>query len=1082
MRLRRAWALLLAIAAVPVLAWAQQPATISGRVTDQAGNPVPAAQVFIAELNVGTVTGQDGTYRLTVPAARIRAGAVTLTVSRTGYQQQSVTLTLQPGASLTRNFTLATAVVQLGELVAVGPAAIQTTRERLASTVNTVRSEEIERSKETNVISALAGKAPNVFVQTSAGDPGSGAYIQIRGAASVFGGTQPLIVVDGTPIDNSTVRTEANTAGTVATNRAFDINPADIERIDILKGAAATAIYGARGANGVVIITTKSGRAGATRATLSTNYSIDDVNKVVPLQRSYGQGSLGRPSGTSSFSWGPKLDPNTTPIYDHAREIYRTGHRWETNLTLSGGSEKTTYYLSLGRLDHQGVIVGPQGYTRTTVRLKGSQFFTDKLQIGGNIAYTQGKGDFVQQGSNISGIQLAALRTPPDFNNLPYKDPATGLHRSYRCNEIGRVCPGGGSFFSVTSRRGYDNPFWVAYEIRNLTDVGRAFGNVSVDYTPLSWLKVSYVLGADYWSDERLNLFPKSSSDFPDGRLIRANFVKWLLDSNLLLTATGDLLRGVSGTLTLGQNLNQEVYRGNQVNGTTLILGTEETDFAVTLVGDEYKYRIRNDGYFATGELNLGDLLTLNATARYDGSSTFGGNKRFFYPGLGAKLTLSNLPALRNLGWLSYGALRASYGVSGLQPPAFSNVNAFVTGYFGDGWLNTGLYSIYRGQEGVFPDNTRGNPNIKPEKRSETEVGLDLGLFDQRVALGVTYYKRRTRDAILTVNLPPSTGFFNEFRNAARFENHGWEMTLDLVPVRTQRFSWTLNAQWARNRSCVEDIAGTESIFLGGFEGANVSLVAPERDANGRITKCYQFGVLFGDDFVRYGRGSVDQNTGRPIDPAMAQYGARPGDIYIGADGYPQLDPQERVIGDPNPKWTGSLRSTFTLFNNLTISGLIDVKKGGDMWNGTKGALYFFGTHKDTEPYHGDGQVMTYAQYSGKRVAGPGANKAVTFDQLWFVSNIGSGFTGPSSQFVEDASYVKLRDVSISYTFRQPWVRRLGFASLDLTVSGRNLKTWTNYTGIDPESNLLGQTAARGMDYFNNPQTRSFVFTVNLNR
>lgn len=1058
------------VAITPVTLLAQEPATVTGRVTNMAGAPENAVSVRIPSLTVGTTTGADGTYRLVIPASRLRAGQpVAITAGRVGLSSQTRTLTLRPGVALTQNFQLGADVLQLEGIVATGQGTA-TTRERVTTAISTVRSEEITRANESNVVAALAGKAPGVQVTSSSGDPGAGAYIQIRGAASVVGGTQPLFVVDGTPIDNSSNSVESATAGTAVPNGMVAVNPNDIERVEILKGGAATAIYGARGANGVVLITTKGGRAGATRATYSLTVGRDEVTNTVPLQRSFGQGFSGKASTTSPFSWGPQLTASD-PVFDHAREVYQDANRIENNLTLSGGSEKTTYYLSLGRLDQDGVIVGPQQFERTSVRLKGSHFMTDQLQVGGNIAYSSSGGGFIQQGSNISGIQLGALRTPPNFNNRPYLDPATGLHRSYRY-QVPTVLARG---------RGYDNPFFVAHELRNDIDMGRAFGNVSVDYTPTSWLRVSYLAGGDYTSDERLTLFPKSNSSFPQGQIIRANFVTEILDSNLTATLNGAFGSNVVGSLTLGQNLNQETFAQNLATGSTLIAGTEETDFAVTTVGDEYKYRQRTDGYFVTGETTLADQLTLNATARWDGSSNFGGNgQRFFYPGAGASWVFTKLGLFDNLGWLDLGKLRASYGVSGRQPPVFSNISAFTTGTFSDGWVNQGgLLSIYGGGEGVRSQFRLGNDAIKPERKSEMEAGIDLAMLDQRVSFGLTYYDRHTEDAILDVTLPYSTGYTSRFANVATFDNSGWEATLALTPVRSDRLNWTMEAQYSRNRSCVQDLFGAESVFLNGFTGSTVSLVEKQ---NGQ---CQPFGVFYGDDFVRFGRGSEDQNTGESIDDANPN--APAGAIYVGADGYPQLDPQFRVLGDPNPDWLGSLRSTFTIANNLTISGLVDVKRGGEMWNGTKGALYFFGTHAGTEEFHGAGQTITYAEYArrmgmGDAVAGPGAGMAVPFNQRWFTSNIGSGFTGPASQFLEDASYVKLRDISLSYTLNQPFLKRVGVSSMDLTVSGRNLKTWTDYSGIDPESNLTGQSTGRGLDYFNNPQTRSFLFTVNLSR
>lgn len=1070
---RIGWMVALAVTFVARAA-AQEPTRITGTVTDAGGQPLRSVSVYVRELNVGTITNEKGYYALTVPASRSVGQKATLVVSEIGYRTIEQPVTLVAGA-MTQDFSLAIEPLRLSEIVATGQGT-QTTRERLATAVSTVHAEDLARSAEPNVVQALAGKAPGVQVTSSGGDPGAGSYIRVRGAASITGGTQPLIVVDGTPIDNSSDNTDiqnppsaqtgtgGGTAGTVVTNRAADINPNDIERVEILKGAAATAIYGSRAANGVVLITTRSGQAGETRATLSTSYARDEITATEPLQRTFGQGTGGVFAAGNRFSWGPALASGAR-TFDHATEMYQNGDHWTTDLTLSGGSERTTYYLSAGRLGQDGVIKGPQSFDRTSVRLKGSHFLLDNFQVSGNFAYTTSDGSFVQQGSNISGIQLGALRTPPDFDNLPYIDPATGFQRTYR-----DPTP-----TSLTGGHGYDNPFWVAFEEPASSKVGRSFGNISLQYTPIDWLRLSYVVGEDYSSDDRVELFPKGSDAYLSGALARNTIIHDVFDSNLTATATGRLLDGAAGSLTIGQNLNQTKSRRNGVDGTTLLNGTDETNFAVTNTGNEFRSTVRTDGYFATGELTFAEQLTLDATGRFDGSSTFGSatKKRFFYPGVGVAWTFSRLPALSSIGALTFGKLRASYGESGRQPPVFSNVSAFNTGYFVDGWVTNGLYSLYNGKEGVFSEATLGNDQIQPERNREWEVGADLAFLDERIGASLTYYNRRTSDAILQVPVPPSTGYLFEFENAASWKNHGWEAQLDLRPVQRPDFGWSVTGLYSRERSCVTDIAGADHIFLNGFEDPAAELVAPDP-----VTGCHPFGVLFGSDFIRYGRGSVDQNSGQPIDEA----GVAAGTIYVGGDGYPQLDPESRVIGDPNPSWTTSLRNTFTVLRKLTVSGLVDVVHGQQMWNGTKGALSYFGTHVATEPYHGDGVTETYGAYSGQAVAGPGADKQVSYGENWFTSNIGSGFTGPASQFVENASFVKLRDVSVSWTFDNPAIRRLGFGTVDLTVSGRNLKTWTNYTGIDPESNLTGQSIGRGLDYFNNPQTRSYLITFSLNR
>lgn len=1095
-RLRWLFAILVAVAFAPVSLLAQEPAVVSGRVTNASGGPENAVLVRIEALSVGTTTGADGSYRLVVPASRVRAGqTVTITASRVGLASSSRQITLNSGASLTQNFQLGSDVLRLGEIVATGQGTA-TTRARATTTVNTVSSQAIEESRENNVVAALAGKAPNVLVTSSSGDPGAGAYIQIRGAASVFGGTQPLFVVDGTPIDNRSTRTEdysnrdpsaGGTNGTTVTNRAADINPADIADIQILKGGAATALYGSRGANGVVLITTKSGRAGQTRVSFNGTYSSDEVNQLVPLQTEYGLGLNACPSTPATNlastcsatagstagvrSWGT-LIPAGTPVFDHAGEMYRTGNHWESNLTLSGGGERTTYYMSVGRLSQTGVIVGPQAYDRTTLRLKGTHQFADNLTVGGNVAYTNGAGDFVQQGSNISGIQLGALRTPPTFNNLPYLDPVTGFHRSYRCSSVS--CTG-----SLESNRGFDNPFWVAYEMPNTSNVNRTFGNVNLDYAPASWLRLSYILGADFSSDDRRSLFPKSSSDTPEGKVIRANLRNFQIESRFLATLNHNFGEQAVGSLSLGQNLNHSEFNRYQTNAFNLIYGTDQLDFAITKVPDEYKEVTRTDGYFANGELTLFDALTLNGNLLYEGGSTFGrSQQRFWYPGAGISWQVSKLPMFDQLGFIDQFKVRANFGVSGRQPPAYVDRNTFNQTTFIDDWVqNAGWTSIYQGKDGVLTQPTLGNPNIKPERKTEYEAGFDLGVLGGRAALGFTYYNRVTRDMILDVNLPPSSGFTDQFQNAGRVDNHGIEMTLDLNPIQRDNFSWSINTQYSRNRSCVKELAGAESVDLNGFTGSLVSLVQPGLEG----VACYPFGVFYGGDFRRFGRGEFDDD-GVDID---ATYGGPAGAVYLDATGFPQLSDRYHVVGDPNPSWTGSVRNTFTLLGNLRLSGLIDVSQGGQIWNGTRGALTSYGTHRSTLPWHGAGIQAQFGNgfMDQFTYAGPGLGTTVLIDRRWGQAGLGNGFNGPFSQFLEDASYVKLRDVSLSYTIDQPWIkRRFGLSSMNLTLSGRNLKTWTNYTGIDPESNLTGQSVGRGLDYFNNPQTRSWVISVNLNR
>jgi TonB-linked SusC/RagA family outer membrane protein len=1061
---------------VPAWLLAQDPATITGTVTREDGAPLSAANVFIESLGVGSATDASGRYTFTVPGGRAAGQQVDLTVRRIGYLVKSTPIVLRPGATITTNFTMSLNPLRLGEVVVTG-AGTTTIRERLGNVISSVDSMQIRRANEPNIVQALAGKAPNVVINQQSGEPGASSYIRIRGSKSIQGTQQPLFVVDGVPIDNTTIATGPATASTVAPNRASDINPADIESVEILKGSAAAAIYGARAAQGVVLITTKSGKPGPTRYSLRSTISVDKVSNRIPLQTRFGQGFSGAftPCTTvncraTSVSWGPELAAGT-PTYDHWEELFDTGLNLDNTLTVSGGNERTTFYLSAGRLDQEGIIVGPNNnYQRTTTRLRASHKLLSDLTVGGNISYIDVSGNFVQKGSNISGLLLGAMRTPPEFDNRRYLDTLSGLHRSYRFPNPGPT--------SDRVNRGYDNPFFIANEMVSKSELGRALGNVTADYAPMDWLNVNWTLGADYYADWRLEAFPLTSSTYATGQVTRADLINSIIDHSLTATGTHTFTPDFSGSLTLGQNLTSRRYRQAFVVGKDLI-APEPFALQNTSSQDpptEFRSLVRSESYFAQATAELYDQLFLTAAVRNDGFSTFGASdRRHWFPKASMAWTFTDLLGMDDgQGMLSFGKLRAAYGETGKEPSVYQTIQATLVagGTFGSGWGDY-LNATQGGLGGLYTSGLRGNENIRPERTREVEAGFDLGLFNQMADVGVTYYDSKSTDVILTAPLPPSTGYTAQLENAAQISNSGWEVTTNIRPLMRPNATWEIGLQWARNRNNVDDLKGAEFVnkAAGTFAGAY-----------GSVTKGYPVGVIRGEDFVRCGRGlsvggvNIDNTAGHC-------QGAPAGALYIGAGGFPLYDETDRVIADPNPDWTGAVRSSLTLMGNMTLSGLVDFKRGGDIWNGTRGALYYFGTHAGTLIRNTQQTFGSNGFYPGA-VAGPGAGTAVTIDQGWYTGNIGSGFTGPSSQFIEDGSYAKLREISLAYTFDQPWVSRVaGMSSIDVRIAGRNLYTWTDYTGIDPETNLGGaEVFVQGIDYFNNPQTRSFVLSIGLNK
>lgn len=1105
----------LLLSAVPVLAlgpaqaFAQAATTVSGTVSSTTGQPVSAATVFISDLSVGTQTGADGRYNFTVPAARVSGQTVTITARLVGFAPQSAQITLT-GAPITQDFTLTISPLRLEEVVITG-AGTQTTRAALGNVINSVDSSLIQRAAEPqNVVSALTAKAPNVVIQTQSGEPGASASIKIRGASSVIGTNQPLFVVDGQPIDNSTVSVNGGDQSTVAQNRAADVNPNDIESVEILKGAAASAIYGARAANGVVLITTKKGRAGPTRYTFQTSASFDRVDPRIDLQEKYGMGSSGAPFGadnpspqaaqcivefncrpvnifsfggedeavTATTAWGPALAAGT-PTFGHLSEIYDTGLTLDNQLTVSGGNEQTTFFASGGVTRQQGVIKGPNNeYNRASVRLKADHRLISSLRLGGNFYYVDTDGAYVQKGSNVSGLLLGALRTPPEFDNRDYLNELSGLHQSYRFRNPTEA--------SLRTGRGYDNPFFSMNNPGNTSELGRFIGNINADYTPLEWLRVQYTLGVDYYNDTRKEALPLTSSSQPTGSVTAFDNNNRQIDHNLVLTANHQFTDAFRGELTLGQNLNERRYRSIFANGIDLIapspLAIQNT--VSSSPAQEFKSLTHVEGYFAQAQLDFSDQLYVTLGVRNDGYSTFGSSsRRASYPKAAVSWLFTRaLGMTEGEGLLSYGKLRASYGETGREPPVYGTITALsATTQFGSGFGDF-INTSQGGQGGLVTAFTAGNQDLKPERNRETEGGVDLSLLDQKADLGFTYYYKRSTEVILPVPVNgAATGSGQRFANAGTITNRGVEVSLNLRPVTTPTFAWDVGLQFGRNRGRVESLAGGVEFIPYNNEGFTGAI--------GSSTVGYAPGVIRGLDFARCGLTDNSfqvTESGQTLGEFCS--GAPSGALFVGEDGQPVVDPSERVIADPNPDWTGGVNSSVTLFGKLRLSGLLDIRHGGQVWNGTRGILYNFGTHKDTEFWRERTAVLgeNFLTDVYPTVVGPGKGTPLFTNpgeaESWFRGE-GGGFGQTSTQFIEDASFVKLREVSIAYTFDHPWVSRTGFNTLDLRVAGRNLAMWTDYTGLDPEANLGGaEFLTQGLDYFNSPFTRSLVVSLTFNR
>jgi TonB-linked SusC/RagA family outer membrane protein len=1095
--------------AVPVALAAQQPATITGKVTGEGGSGLAGVAVSIPELGLGGSTKDNGTYLFTVPGARVTRAAVTLTARRVGYKPKTARVTLNPG-TITQDFTLEANPLQLGEVVVTGAGTTMQV-EKLGNVRNQVDSTLVQKSNETNIVQALAAKAPNVVVNQSAGDPGAASKIQIRGLRTLNGQTEPLFIVDGIPVNNSTFSTTnfnpidaggggvggqdngGEFEGTSSPNRMIDMNPDDIENVEILKGAAAAAIYGARAANGVILITTKHGRSGQTHYELRSSGSNDQITRKEPLQRGFGQGLFNVAAGTCDDignaaclrSWGPSL--SGVPTYDHASEAFDTGHVLDNTLSASGGNDRTTFYISGNYNNNQGVFIGPNNYfDRGTVRLNATHHLTDNFTLGGNFSYADTRGHMTQRGNNVNGLLLGLFRTPPGFNNFPALDPTTGLHRSYRLQDPTPETAG--------QSRGFNNPIFTLEDELNDQRAGRTFGNMNAQYVANNWLTFAYTLGADYSNDERTEGCPAECSDVAaGGRVTEGKVVDYQIAHNLTATATWNFNSNFGGTFTAGQNLNARNFRTFSVVGRTLI-APQPMDMINTLSRDpasDFQTQIHNESYFGQATFDIHQQLYLTGALRSDGSTTFGrSNKTSAFPKASAAWNFTNFHKVPGL---TFGKLRLSYGQAGNEPQPYLTSAVFNgQGTVGGIAQGTGLTPTQSGLGGLFFTGVKPATSLKPERTAEKEAGFDLGFWGEKADLSATWYKSRTTDVILVTPIAPSTGFGSEAKNAGIFRNSGAELSLNLRPLMGTNYQWDLGFGWGKNQSLVENIAGAQFLFTGSsFIGTVAAVGQP-------------LGAIRGTGWIRCGVTPTKYlQDNFPVAAAACQ-GKSKGTLYIddGTNGcanagMPCGDTDNpHILGDPNPKWTGNMHSSFK-YRKLELSTLLDVRHGGLMWDGTRGALWSYGTSGDTQNRaictgssnaSCSGNLHAFGDpdwYPGS-VTGPGAGQKIPIGQNWYKESglAACPFTTIDEPCLENAGFVKLREISAAYTFDGPWVNRLlNLSTMTVRVAGRNLKTWTKYQGLDPETNVAGPFEQVGAaDYFNLPLTRSFVVSVSLNR
>ncbi len=1080
------------------MAFAQR--TISGTITDESGEILPFANVFVEGTTIGTTTDMDGNYSLKVPE-----GSTTLIVSYTGYTDQKLTI----GDSNNIDVTMAEGVL-LGDVV-VTALGIERSEKALGYAVQEVKADDITRSGATNPVDALVGKASGVQVTRSSGSAGGGSRILIRGVTSMVGDNQPLIVIDGVRTNNDTNLSQASTAGTAASNRLMDLNPEDIESVNVLKGAAATALYGTAGATGVILITTKKGKRGSNNfsVNLTSSVGFDQTTQMIDLQDEFAQGwafgYLGPETGAST-SWGPRIndleystdpshpnaptsanawnpdgtyrwDPNgflvpagtgngrSADIHNNVDNFFQTGTQINNSLAIEGGGETATFRLSLSDLRQDGVIPNEE-YDRKTVKLASEIKPTDKLTIGSSANYTRSDYVRVQQGSNTSGLLLGMLRTPVSFDNTSGlgADAAVDDPLAYQFADLSqRNYRGGG---------GYDNPYWIINNALGFEEVDRVFGNLKGNYAFSKWANLSLNVGYDITSDRRKQTFEIGSRTNASGAVFIDEFATTVVDNNLIL-AGGDALSNdfnfnyLAGVNTFSYNAKQ-----SNVDGRGLVFpGFLDISNATNLTSLSNEVRYRTLGFYGQIEGGWRSILFLTLSARQDYDSRLGdptnfnlSETGFFYPSASASIVFSELFNNTN-SLLSFGKLRASWAQVGAGPPnPFSTQSVFVSPSIGDGWGDDIFFPI-SGTSAFDQSSLLGNNNLTPELSTTTELGVDLRFFKDRVGIDATVYQTKSKDAILNASLAPTTGFTNVWLNSGEMTSRGIELTLNLIPVKTDKFMWNSQINFTKSESIVDKLApGIERLFLAGFNAAGTYLV----EGN-------QYGAIFGGAFLREDSGTdADTDLNIPGGAIVINDAGSPdpnADDFNPEYGYEAVDPVQRAIGNPNPDFIVGWNNSFSI-GAFSANFLFDWRQGGDMWNGTAWALSFFGRSQLTA----DTRVEAPTPINGVLSDGTPNNIPIVRDHNYWTSSVG-GFGAVGEQFVEDGGWIRLREAGISYRIPGTgW-----FKGGNIGVSGRNLWLHTSFDGIDPETSLTSTGNGQGFDYFNMPATRSIFVKLSLN-
>ena len=1034
-----------------------QDSTVTGKVVDENGEPVIGASIIVKGTTVGTVTDYDGNFMLEVPA-----DGKHLVISYIGMRTQEVAVAPQV------NVRLMDDTQNLDEVV-VTAMGISREKKALGYAVQDVKSDELTQAASTNLANALQGKVSGVDITPSSGMPGASSRITIRGARSFTGDNSPLYVIDGMPIaSTSDIDTDIRNTGSVAgadfANRAVDLDPNDIESINILKGQAASALYGMRASNGVIVITTKSGKGtpkGKPSVTVTTNLAFDKVSTLPKFQKQYAQGSNGKFDPNSSLAWGPTisdlandatyggntdnaytqqygmhqgmyyvpqraaagLDPWAYPqAYDNAKEFFNTGYSWSNNVNVAQAFDKGNYSFSLGNTTSEGIIPST-GMDRYNAKLNATANLHPNWTTGfsGNFITSKIK----KQSVGNEGVVATIYGAPSsyDFNGIPSHiadDPYT--QNNYRPTT-------------------FNNAYWAADNNRFDERSQRFFGNAYAQYktkfnTEHHTLTAKYQLGTDAYSTTYEDSYGYGDKLYSTGYMRQDAYQINEVNSLFTLIYDWNILEDLDLNVMYGNEFVHKSTRTTVAQGSNYNFpGWNHIGNATTYWADKTTRKKRTLGNFANVSLAWRNMLYFNATVRNDIVSTMPrDNRSFTYPSVSLGWIFTELEPLKN-DILTYGKLRASYAEVGMAGDYYENFYA-VPVYGGGFSAGTPLQYPFGSVTSYIPYYRLYDPNLKPQNTKSYELGGDLTFFNGLISFNYTYSRQNVKDQIFEVPLATSTGYSTLMTNGGKIHTDTHEFTLAVNPVNTKNVKWDFAFNFSKINNYVDELAdGVESIMLGGF-----------------VTPQVRAGI--GDKFpVIYGSGYLRNENG---------------DIVVDANGMPQAG-EPQVIGSVSPDFRLGFNTTLEVYK-FRLSAVLDWKQGGQIYSGTLGVLDYYGVTQRSADYRNKSEFMfelpavkqnVDGSYSPNDIKIKGEDAYDYFNALNMIDEAS----------VYDNSFLKLREISLSYP-----VLEKSYLNIDVNVFARNIILWSQLDGLDPEATLGNNNMAGAFERFSMPGTSSYGF------